>query len=180
MEISRCCDECPYYYSNYETDDYGCLIFGSECRNNKQFDDDVCYVHPKKLQSLAHIINKRDYALERKCNKEYRESWRKPVTSKEYKNFGKYNYGYVILENPPFLENLCKHYRPNMKGGHTHNHIYNKCHKHIFRSKQARKNVDRKDKPEFVRTFLLNIKLGNVTIDSLMHTIFHHNKKEYK
>ena len=68
----------------------------------------------------------------------------------------------------------------NMKGGHMHNHIYNKCHKHIFRSKQARKNVDRKDKSEFVRTFLLNIKLGNVTMDSLMHTIFHHNKKEYK
>lgn len=32
-----------------------------------------------------------------------------------------------------------------MKGGHTHNHVYNKCHKHIFRSKQARKKVDRED-----------------------------------
>ena len=27
------------------------------------------------------------------------------------------------------------------------------------------------------RTFLLNIELGNVTMDSLIHTIFHHNKK---
>ena len=68
-------------------------------------------------------------------------------------------------------------YKPNMKGGHRHNHIYNKCHKHILRSKNARKHVDRKDKPEFVKTFHLNVKLGNVTMDSLMHTIFHHNKK---
>ena len=70
--------------------------------------------------------------------------------------------------------------KPSMKGGHTHNHIYNKCHKHIFRSKQARKNVDRKDKPEFVRIFYMNLKLGNYSFDKLLHTIFHHNKKEYK
>ena len=68
-------------------------------------------------------------------------------------------------------------YKPNMKGGHTHNHIYNKCHKHIFRSKQARKNVDRKDKPEFVRIMYMNIELGNYSFDKLLHTIFHHNKK---
>ena len=64
-----------------------------------------------------------------------------------------------------------------MKGGHTHNHIYNKCHKHIFRSKQARKNVDHKDKPEFVRIFHMNLKLGNYSFDKLLQTIFHHNKK---
>lgn len=64
-----------------------------------------------------------------------------------------------------------------MKGGHTHNHIYNKCHKHIFRSKQARKNVDRKDKPEFVRIMYMNLELGNYSFDKLLHTIFHHNKK---
>ena len=68
----------------------------------------------------------------------------------------------------------------NMKGGHMHNHIYNKCNKHIFRSKQVRKNVDRKDKPEFVRIMYMNIELGNYSFDMLLHTIFHHNKKEYK
>ena len=67
--------------------------------------------------------------------------------------------------------------RMYLKGGHTHNHIYNKCHKHIFRSKQARKNVDHKDKPEFVRIFLINLELGNYSFDKLLHTIFHHNKK---
>ena len=67
-------------------------------------------------------------------------------------------------------------YKPNMKGGHTHNHIYNKCHKHIFRGKNARK-IDRKDKPEFVRIFNMNLELGNYSFDKLLHTIFHHNKK---
>ena len=67
-------------------------------------------------------------------------------------------------------------YKPNMKGGHTHNHIYNKCNKHLFRGRSRRK-IARKDKPEYVRIFHLNVKLGNVTMDSLMHTIFYHNKK---
>ena len=73
-----------------------------------------------------------------------------------------------------------EHVGHRMKGGHTHNHIFNKCHKHIFRSKQARKNVDHKDKPEFVRIFHMNIELGNYSFDKLLHTIFHHNKKEKK
>ena len=62
-----------------------------------------------------------------------------------------------------------------MKGGHTHNYIYNKCHKHIFRGKNARK-IDRKDKREFVRIFYLNLKL-NKYFGKILHTIFHHNKK---
>lgn len=74
------------------------------------------------------------------------------------------------LVGPAILpdEHTCDiYYKPNRKGGHTHNHIYNKCHKHIFRSKQARKNVDRKDKPEFVRIFHMNLELGNYSFDKL-------------
>ena len=75
------------------------------------------------------------------------------------------------------LRSECEYpYKPPMKGGHTHNHIYNKCNKHLFRGRSRRK-IDRKDKPEFVKIFHLNIELGNVTMDSLIHTIFHHNKK---
>lgn len=69
------------------------------------------------------------------------------------------------------------YFKENRKGGHRHNHIYNKLHKHIFRGRNARKSVSRKDKPEFVKTAYLNIKLGNVTWDSLLHTIFYHNKQ---
>ena len=32
------------------------------------------------------------------------------------------------------LRSECEYpYKPPMKGGHTHNHIYNKCHKYVFR-----------------------------------------------
>lgn len=38
------------------------------------------------------------------------------------------------------LRSECEYpYKPPMKGGHTHNHIYNKCHKYVFRGKNARK-----------------------------------------
>lgn len=67
-----------------------------------------------------------------------------------------------------------------MKGGHRHNHVYNKCHKHVFRSKQARKNVDREDKKEFVRIFYIGLKL-NRNFGEFLHKIFHknNNKKGY-
>lgn len=72
------------------------------------------------------------------------------------------------------------YYKENRKGGHRYNHIYNKLHKHIFRGRNARKCVSRKDKPEFVKTCYLNLKLGNVAWDSLLHTIFYHNKQVKK
>ena len=72
----------------------------------------------------------------------------------------------VCVDGEPII-GFYPYYKPNRKGGHTHNHIYNKCHKHIFRSKQARKNVDRKDKPEFVRIFHMNLELGNYSFDKL-------------
>jgi hypothetical protein len=99
-------------------------------------------------------------------------------TFKEKDEYGRYvgNIVYGVGGIAPFRK-CYEHYRPNMKGGHTHNHIYNKCNKHLFRGRSRRK-IDRKDKPEFVRTFHINVKLGNVTMDSLMHTIFYHNKKE--
>ena len=84
---------------------------------------------------------------------------------------------YLVVDGIAVIGRCVMHYKPNRKGGHTHNHVYNKCHKHIFRSKQARKNVDRKDKPEFVRIFHMNLELGNYSFDKLLQTIFHHNKK---
>lgn len=64
----------------------------------------------------------------------------------------------------------------SMKGGHRHNHIYNKCHKHVFRSKLARKNVDREDKKEFVRIFYIGLKL-NRNFGEFLHKIFHKNNQ---
>lgn len=65
-----------------------------------------------------------------------------------------------------------------MKGGHTHNHVYNKCHKLIFRSKQARKNVDREDKKEFVRVFYLGLRLNKTNFGKFLRKIFYHNTIE--
>lgn len=62
-----------------------------------------------------------------------------------------------------------------MKGGHRHNHVYNKCHKYVFRGKNARK-IDRNDKKEFVRVFYLGLRL-NHNFGEFLHKIFHKNNK---
>ena len=55
---------------------------------------------------------------------------------------------------------LCK---PPMKGGHTHNHLYNAYCRSVFRSKSLRK-VDSNDKAYFVSVFLENLKLNKTSI----------------
>ena len=105
--------------------------------------------------------------------RKYSKDWTSKMKDKHGRYIGMFTYG----EGSDFaFRRTYDNYRPNMKWGHTHNHIYNKCNKHLFRGRSRRK-IDRKDKPKFIRTFLLNIELGNVTMDSLIHTIFHHNKK---
>lgn len=49
-------------------------------------------------------------------------------------------------------------YKPNMKGGHRHNHIYNVCNRITFRGKKSRR-VKREDKKYFVKIFWANIAL---------------------
>lgn len=49
-------------------------------------------------------------------------------------------------------------YKPNMKGGHRHNHIYNVCYRITFRGKY-RKRLPREDKNRFVENFWANIAL---------------------
>ena len=49
-------------------------------------------------------------------------------------------------------------YKPNMKGGHRHNHIYNVCNKITFRGKKSRR-VKSDDKKYFVSIFWKNIAL---------------------
>ena len=49
-------------------------------------------------------------------------------------------------------------YKPNMKGGHRHNHIYNVCNRITFRGKKSRR-VKPNDKKYFVSIFWENIAL---------------------
>lgn len=86
---------------------------------------------------------------------------------------------YIHIKKGTFVvheDGGCKRYKPNMKGGHRHNHIYNVCHKHVFRSKLSRKNIDREDKKEFVRVFYLGLRL-NHNFGEFLHKIFHKNNR---
>ena len=59
-------------------------------------------------------------------------------------------------------------YKPNMKGGHRHNHIYNVCHRITFRSKSARHRVSREDKSFFAATFYTSLKHNLVTLGDIL------------
>ena len=50
-------------------------------------------------------------------------------------------------------------YKPNMKGGHRHNHIYNVCNRITFRGKKSRRVKPAKVKKYFVSIFWGNIAL---------------------
>lgn len=50
-------------------------------------------------------------------------------------------------------------YKPNMKGGHRHNHIYNVCNRITFRGKKSRRVKPAKVKKYFVSIFWENIAL---------------------
>lgn len=70
--------------------------------------------------------------------------------------------GYTVKFNTyPF-------YKPNRKGGHRHNHIYNACHRITFRSKSARHRVSREDKRFFTATFYTSLKHNLVTICDIL------------
>lgn len=59
-------------------------------------------------------------------------------------------------------------YKPNRKGGHTHNHIYNVCHRITFRSKSARHRVSREDKMRFVATFYTTLMLNPQVLGDIL------------
>ena len=67
------------------------------------------------------------------------------------------------------LRNECEYpYKPSMKGGHRHNHIYNVCHRITFRSKSARHRVSREDKRFFTATFYTSLMHGLATLDDFL------------
>ena len=80
-------------------------------------------------------------------------------TFKEKDEYGRYvgNIVYGVGGIAPFRK-CYEHYRPNMKGGHRHNHIYNVCNKITFRGKKSRR-VKPDDKKYFVSIFWKNIAL---------------------
>lgn len=65
---------------------------------------------------------------------------------------------YLVVDGIAVIGRAVVHYKPNRKGGHRHNHIYNVCNRITFRGKY-RKRLSREDKKRFVENFWENIAL---------------------
>ena len=63
-----------------------------------------------------------------------------------------------------------------IKGGHTHNHVYNACQRAIFRSSDGRK-VGKGNK-EFHNIFFMNLALKNYDFAGFINFIFHGRRKK--
>ena len=84
-------------------------------------------------------------------------SW---FTFKEKDEHGRYIGSVVYGEGglAPFMK-CYDNFKPCRKGGHRHNHIYNACHRIVFRGKASRRLSDWSDKREFVEIFYTNLRL---------------------
>lgn len=65
---------------------------------------------------------------------------------------------YLVVDGIAVIGRAVMHYKPNRKGGHRHNHIYNVCNRITFRGKKSRR-VKPDDKKYFVSIFWENIAL---------------------
>lgn len=75
------------------------------------------------------------------------------------------------------LRSECEYpYKPPMKGGHSHNHVYNVCQRAIFRSSDGRK-VGKGNK-EFQNIFFMNLALKNYDFAGFIKVIFHGRRKK--
>ena len=74
---------------------------------------------------------------------------------------------YLVVDGIDVIGRAVMHYTPNRKGGHRQNHIYNACHRIVFRGKASRR-IDRDDKPRFVQTFFANLRLNPQTLNDIL------------
>lgn len=125
------CCKCPHYYNerSWEGDyDWGCRIFGMECNRCPSFWDDEgeadetemgCNVHPKKM---AYLINQEKKSFEAWNKRDFKEN----KLVKHHSILPKEDHGYKAYRNDgTWMGFWTDEYRPNMKGGHRHNHIRN-------------------------------------------------------
>lgn len=74
---------------------------------------------------------------------------------------------YLVLDGIDVVGCAVMHYKPNMKGGHRHNHIYNVCNRITFRGKKSRR-VKPADKKYFVSIFWENIALMPEVLNKIL------------
>lgn len=160
------CSKCPHYYEQhgYECDDvdWGCTAFGREFENCPSFDDGGgdadfeewgCNEKQNRIQYTLNELKRKCRALGKICEAKDRRFYKKI-----YSVLPKEERGYKAYKEGEFQGFLTHDYRPNMKGGHRHNHIYNVCYRITFRGKY-RKCLSREDKKHFVENFWANIRL---------------------
>lgn len=134
------CCKCPHYYEQhgYECDDvdWGCTAFGREFENCPSFDDGEGNADFEEW-GCNEKQNRIDYTLNKLKRKS--RSWYKICEEKEqlfykkiYSVLPKEEKGYKAYKDGKFQGFLTHDYRPNMKGGHTHNHVKN-AHKRMRR-----------------------------------------------
>lgn len=124
------CCKCPHYYEQH----------GYEC-------DDVywgCTAFGREFENCPSF-----WKSQKKNAFKYKDYTVGPRTEKGYKLFTKSGsfVGYSL------------DYKPIMKGGHRHNHIYNVCNRITFRGKKSRRVKPAKVKKYFVSIFWENIAL---------------------
>lgn len=126
------CHKCPHFYE--DDGDWGCMLFGPEAErcHSMHNDDDLditeigCDIGKRKLNFLAHRRNKKFELWNKKDYLDFKR--RKPYTSKE-----KDNYGYkAYFHDECITAFFTPYYLENMKGSHTHNHIYNVLYRSTF------------------------------------------------
>lgn len=161
----RECDDCPWAYSCGYTEEWGCLLFGKECEKCKKYDSNVggCFYSQKKLERLAYEY-KKSCRHAQKIAEGYSPYFKKPKTEKTPVHVAGRGFMYKPLD---FCGAYEWNYVPNRKGGHRHNHIYNACHRIVFRGKGGRR-VDRDDKMRFVATFYTSIMLNKKSLTDIL------------
>ena len=76
---------------------------------------------------------------------------------------------YLVVEGIAVVGRAVMKYKPNRKGGHRHNLVFNVCHRIIFRSKSAR-HLKPNDRKELMKTFYENLWMNPEVISKILAT----------
>lgn len=130
MTRNLCC-KCPHYYNEQSycgEYDCGCRVFGEEFEHCPSFWDNDgeadesemgCNVHPKRIEFLLMRENKRIDAYIERASKDNKLVKHYSVLPKEERGYKAYR------KDGTWMRFWTDDYRPNIKGGHTHNHVKN-------------------------------------------------------
>ena len=109
-------------------------------------------------KSIAQLREKAPYVLKRKGHAKQKKKLLKAYHGKRLKESIRAHAAFEEMTISEMKKMEFDFYR-DMKGGHRHNHIYNACHRIVFRGKASRRLSDWSDKREFVEIFYMNLRL---------------------